>query len=470
MHHSMTRPRLARTARGRAATLLAATTIAASMLATTATPAVGHDPRDGGAQTVLPNLAHMSLADQPESVTSTCLWGMPLGPLDSLNILAPDTNVGYWYNRFDLPAGARVVLHGEFPHARFMSLTTYGTVAGQRGTALGGLSDVEIDPDPGSKNPFRPGTLRIGRRRSFTVTLSGDVDPGPGNRAANTYVGQAGQTADTQTIELVLRIYRPDIIRDMAGGVALPTPTLVLADGTAATGQDACDTLQVQSGIDKLDTTGMGVAPSTYLSLLSLPGAAPTHPAVDPIRFNRYFNPQWSLASFFRGTALESRIETLPTDLRPGFYATPANAYVSAYADRTFGPNPAGHNLLVLRGKLPTHPTTFYRNPFNNTAGKQVRYWSLCNYGSAIANPPLGPANTDCLFDEQIPTDRDGNFEIVVSLPRTAHATPSQSAASPGWTGPPPATASPEGTTGSSCSSSANNSPTRPSLRASTRC
>ena len=131
---------------------LTAVALAAGVIAATAGPAVadgGNDDR----RPVSAEQAHVSVAGQPASVTSTCFWGMPGGPLDGRNILGPETNVSYWYDRFQLPAGAHIVLHGEFPHARFMSLTSYGTVAGQRGTALGGLSDVDIDPDPAFAEP-----------------------------------------------------------------------------------------------------------------------------------------------------------------------------------------------------------------------------------------------------------------------------------------------------------------------------
>jgi hypothetical protein len=70
------------------------------------------------------------------------------------------------------------------------------------------------------------------------VTVRGDVDPGPGNRAPNTlYVGQVGLTDTTQFVELVYRIYRPDRGYDLAGGVVTPKPRLVRADGTTASGQ-----------------------------------------------------------------------------------------------------------------------------------------------------------------------------------------------------------------------------------------
>lgn len=364
-----------------------------------------------------------ALACQPASITQTCFWGAPAGRPDGLNALAPDTNVTYYYSLFQLPAGASVVLNGRFPHSRFMSFTAYTTLNGQRGVALTHLVDADITPDAGSQNPFLPGAKRTSHRRRYTVTLSGDVDPGAGNGVPNTlYAGQAGLTGGTQTVELILRVYRPDRNYNLAGGVRLPKPTVVLADGTQHRRQAACDAVQMQSGFDKLSIAGIGLADATYASLLAL--GPPTHPAVDPIHFDRFFNQARYLEPFWRGTAQEGQIASLPSDLQPGLYPTPANAYVYGYADRTFGPDPDGHNILVLHGKLPTHATTFMRNPQNDYAGKQVRYWSLCNYG-AIANPPLLPVNSDCLFDEEVPTDADGFYNIVVSLPedRPANAT-----------------------------------------------
>ena len=85
-------------------------------------------------------------------------------------------------------------------------------------------------------------------------------------------------------------------------------------------------------------------------------------------------------------------IGLLPQD-SPGLYATPSNAYISAYADRTIGPNTEGHNILVLHAKMPTHPETYEHDPVNDSAGVQVRYWSLCTTG-AIAEPPVLPADS----------------------------------------------------------------------------
>src|SRR5271154_5766103 len=113
----------------------------------------------------------------------TCFWGQPtsnVGPIDELdypvagtNTGAPDTNVVYYYTSFRLPAGATVTLRGQYPHARFFSLTTYvikGEVPGYPSTSI---YDEQIDPDPGSINPFRPGESRYGSNRSYSVTISG---------------------------------------------------------------------------------------------------------------------------------------------------------------------------------------------------------------------------------------------------------------------------------------------------------
>jgi hypothetical protein len=66
---------------------------------------------------------------------------------------------------------------------------------------------------------------------------------------------------------------------------------------------------------------------------------------------------------------------------------------------------------------MPTHPSTYTASGVNNYAGTQVRYWSLCNY-TAISKPTLFEAGSACLFDEEVPTNAEGDYTIVVSLPQ----------------------------------------------------
>jgi hypothetical protein len=369
--------------------------------------------------TALGNAGDGLIGDQPHRVTDTCFWKVPFRP-DTRNILALDTNVTYYYSSFYLPAGASVVFRGRFPHSRFMSLTSYLTTGGQAGLPATALNDVDIDPDPRATNPFRDGALRTAHRRLYTVTVRGDVDPGPGNRAPNTlYVGQPGQTNTTQFVELIYRIYRPDRGYDLAGGVETPKPLLVRADGTTISGQRLCEETQVVSGIAApIPPFGpsIGFPEAQYEAVLAL--GPPTHPAVEPTVWYRFFNQKRLAEPFFKGTVLEGNIATLPTALTSGLYATPANAYMIGYASRLLGPDPAGHNVIVLHAKMPTHATSFERTTVSDTGGKQVRYWSICNYGALVQEIGVGPVLMDgCLFDEQVPVDADGFYTIVVSLP-----------------------------------------------------
>jgi hypothetical protein len=353
---------------------------------------------------------------------AACFWGRPgvnVGPIDELsypveNELGPDTNVAYYYTRFQLPAGATVVLHGQFPHARFFSLTTYvvkGEVPGYPSTSI---YDEQIDPDPGSINPFRHGEDRDARSRSYTVTISGQTPPV--NPAPNTlYAGQEGATGDTQQIELMMRIYRPDKNLEANGGVPPPAPTLNLVGALPVVEEAAvCSALADVSGIENIITAHVGVPVSTYVHLREL--APAPHPATNPPTWERFFNNARVLVPFFRGAGepYESLIEQLPTGIAGGLYSTPSNAYMNAYVDRTIGPNTEGHNILVLHAKMPTHPETYEHNLLNESAGVEVRYWSLCGYGSVA---PLLPVRSSCLFDQEVPTNSNGEYTIVVSLP-----------------------------------------------------
>ena len=366
---------------------------------------------------------------QAQGPTEKCFWGTPeanIGPLDHLGEtvgpggqLGPDTNVVYYYSRFQLPAGATVTLHGQFPHSRFMSFTSYKTVGGEPGIAASAMSDFEISPDAGSVNPYLPGESRKAKHRSFTLTISGQTPPA--EPAPNTlYVGQEGHTEETQQVELVERIYRNDKNLATNGGVPLPAPTYNPTEGgPVADEAGVCSALSVVSGAENIVTTKIGVPSATYVKLRSeLPGTKEpaTHPATNPIRWERFFNSGYLVAPFYRGTALEGLIGGLNSESKPGFYPTPANAYISAYASRLFGPNAEGHNILVLHAKMPTHPTTYNNDKVNNSGGTQLRYWSISNY-TAISKNTLLEAGSTSLFDEQVPTNIHDEYTIVVSLP-----------------------------------------------------
>ena len=57
---------------------------------------------------------------------------------------------------FKIPAGAKIVMKGNFPHMRHWSFVTYT----EDGVPRDGMHDIEIEPDAGSSNPFRAGVRR----------------------------------------------------------------------------------------------------------------------------------------------------------------------------------------------------------------------------------------------------------------------------------------------------------------------
>jgi hypothetical protein len=153
-----------------------------------------------------------------------CAWGGEVST-DSINALFPENHAAYWAFVYTVRPGLHVRLTGEFPDARFMSLSVYKgeggafSVDGVDST----LTDHEIDPDAGTTNPWR---TRRGSPGTFTVDLVTSPRPGQSNvlplAPLDTPEGTQGR--------LVLRVYLP------AGGdfgtVALPTISLVTGDTT----------------------------------------------------------------------------------------------------------------------------------------------------------------------------------------------------------------------------------------------
>jgi hypothetical protein len=340
---------------------------------------------------------------------TTCFW-TDVVTRGVNNIDFPDTEASYWYARYRLPPGGKVVLRGEFPHARYMSFVSYSTVAGRSGSPTDHLTDASIKPDRGSLNPFAPWSPRfLPGRRSYTVTLSADAPPAPGQpREPNTlYTGRTETAGQAQAVEVILRIYTPDRSRNLTGDAGLPQPTYQAAGAANVDGQRLCDTLGTAGG----KIPNVAIPQAQYNALLAL-SPNPTHPAVNPIHWDTFFNNPRLAEPFYRGTPAAALIPGLPTAKTGGFYSNTDNSYVSAYVDRSFGPRRDGHNILVLTGRMPTTPATHDRNAFAR-GDTQLRYWSLCQ-NESIAS---GRVSSECLYDETVPTDRDRRFTVVVSLP-----------------------------------------------------
>ncbi len=327
---------------------------------------------------------------------ANCFW---IGPFDrdqldnpDVNVAYPDFGAGYWAARFNLPAGARMVLEGRYPHARYVSLNAY-----RGGNPTDTLPDVEIEPRRGGTNPFRAGARRdLGRKlRQWKVrVLDRPAPQRSSRRRANTLYAESSGGVQ----ELMYRVYVPDRGRGSKAGGGLPKPTVVLADGTRLSRRQACD------AVNDPDRTlpSLTVPVPVYEGLVNTPGADfETAPAFSPLRWEAFFNFRYALSVYQVGTPSEPEREDLDHSQVGGQYSNGDARYVVGPINRAYG------EILVLRGKMPTFPHT--RGGESRMSEGDVRYWSLCQNES-----PVTTSVVSCLYDEQVPLDRGRRFTVVV--------------------------------------------------------
>jgi hypothetical protein len=341
---------------------------------------------------------------------ATCFWEGPISTerpttrgFDGRNFNFPEESATYWLARFRLPPGSKLLLRGQYPYGRYMSINSYTD-----GEPVDALSDIDIAPDPGSVNPFIAGARRDLPNRSWTVTVVADPPPETGAREPNTIYGN--QSGD-RPIELLYRVYEPDPGRDLTGGTGLPAQELVRADGTTASGDAACAEVNDPNREIPVDT----IPADLWRTGRSTPPCdAETNPAYDPPRWERFFNIEYAalaVVSDCTDEGREARLSTQP-EVRGGFYSNRDSAYIYSHLAGEFGP------VLVLRGMLPRFPRT-YEQPAKMPSG-DVRFWSLCTGESRVTT-----RTPDCLSDRQVLEQSGRSYTIVVSkqADRPANAT-----------------------------------------------
>jgi hypothetical protein len=339
-----------------------------------------------------------------ERPLATCFWEGPISTnqpstrgFDGRNFNFPEESATYWLARFNLPQGARVELRGGYPHGRYMSLNAYSD-----GAPTDSLSDIAITPDAGAVNPFVAGNRRDGTRRGWHVGVLNEAVPA--QRAPNTIYARP---QPGQPIELAYRVYEPDRGRDLTGDTGLPEASVVMADGTVLEGEAACAAI---NDTDRSITVQTIPAP-VWRGATS---CRPNHPAFDPVRWERFFNLDYSSASVpadCTDAGYQARHQDEP-EVRGGLYSNRDSAYIYAHLSRGLGP------VLVMQGTLPVYPRT--RNGQRTMAAAQLRFWSLCTGESRVTT-----RTPDCLADRQVEIDAARRYTVVVSraADRPANAT-----------------------------------------------
>ncbi|MGW5112254.1 hypothetical protein [Nocardia sp. NPDC004123] len=377
-----------------------------------------------------------------------CFWHNGAYGAHDINTAYPDADATYWGATFNRPAGSTLTLEGEFPHSRYFSLISYDLL----GAAVDGLADYQIDPNSGATNPFRAGEHRDATDRAFTVNVVDKQNPGftlnhhsteaPRNvlyTKSNTAASNLPVVGGLIPEILLTRVYVPDAGLPLTGGVPLPQPKLVLKDGTVLTGQAACQALHSEDDrtATNLATGSLNLNLNTYRALRYpdklnapcnvLPGIAEsliapgcptiytapsalvqvprqvpdTFPATYPAQWRSQYDRRYLLQLYTGDNAPGA--ESNPTRSGGGgFFPNVDNNYIRTALNRKFG------KVVVLQGKLPTTPITFHGD--NIMGSGQVRYTSFCMNESVYTTAVM-----DCAYDEQIPTDKDGNYTIVIS-------------------------------------------------------
>ena len=326
-----------------------------------------------------------------------CFW---VGTLhaDTYNILSPDLAVTYWISQFKLPAGGKLELEGQYPHARYVSFASYNPI----GQPVDSLADDSISADVGSTNPFLPGASRNSAQRNYTIKvqakpMQAGVRVDEASRPSNTLF----VPTDEPSYQVWMRVYATDKGLGPKGGVELPKPVMTLADGRRVDGSELCSQFVLKEGAVR----DFRASKEGNKTMFQIPGAyAPYHPAKPgPVEWNGFYNPKLVVANTLFGTPFQPLRAVFDTARKAGFYSTLDNVYMTTYVDNRYG------DALVMRGKAPRTPHTFMADA-TMASDVDMRYWSFCK-GRSIADGAVD----SCVFDEQVPQDAAGHYTVVMS-------------------------------------------------------
>jgi len=329
-------------------------------------------------------------------------------PIQNPNLWT-DTQSTYFFSRMAIPAGSSVTLRGNYPNVRYFQFALYKAARNTFVSIGEEFAGQEIEPDPGSTNPFKVGANRLAQPRNFTLRiLAADPPSDPKRRDTNTlYAGKDGGE-----LQGVLRIYLSDRGSDGAGwGPAaspfgargLPDYSATLADGSI---------LNAAQVVERFARPILGNTkqPLTAEQWVELVQAKDNDPNLDPATAPARKDPKWEKFWTLRyslGGAFKSPAEREKIPYAGAMEGGGDGPYLIIYLSRKFGP------LFVMRGKMPVFPNTYAGVDGSGLAvmpDAQTQYWSLVSCEAA----PSGQI-ADGVTDMQVPRDADRNYTIVVS-------------------------------------------------------
>jgi hypothetical protein len=347
----------------------------------------------------------------PDQMQPGEAWAVrPARPVNMAGLYGsfPDPNCTYLVvPAFYAPFGSRLVIEGEFPYARFMSIQVTPSFNpasyhydGGVGVGEVPIVDADIEPLPGHTNPFRPGADRTAAQRGYRVEFDltmGDpvrLNPAfrppffraPGNRRQAGAIqlqgpwGQAASNGHKRGVwnvgQIWIRYYLPDRDKGALAGVDLPRIWCELPDGRKFWVQtDKSKFLNRVNRATRLRDDGF-LRPNPAKLHGSQSGWYKQAGIFRAVVTGIALGTNWAGPAYVhlldRGVA--GRSESLP----------PPNNYEQSATSCTYidylvrGMSIESGRVVVLTGKLPTFPDTVGGNPRFSPA--EMRYWSLTGY------------------------------------------------------------------------------------------
>jgi polyhydroxybutyrate depolymerase len=385
----------------------------------------------------------------------------------------PDNTYYLWRYDKPLPAGTRILIEGDFPHARLMSFQVCAPWnARQLVTADGvGLPEIhildeDIVPDPGHVNPYLPGADRNARKRHFhlafelrdgdAVALNPQAALPPYRAPGNLRIGCTGTAAPgslagagkTHGPVVYMRMYLPDR-HEPYGGVEPPVIRIQLpgqvpelapisrgmpinrrkfidgyaladnparADGLSVKEAEANAELEAyaRNAVAKGGTPGYDV-PSVHRLLDDPDGSLRLYKNFQTPYLITYFKDYATDAEGCRSKLPKRYLRAFGAMGPPGPGVVPPgdDEHVSDHhIYNTYlvsAANLRPGQFLVFRGKAPKTPRTLNGNP-TMEASDQLRYWNI----TLQAGQPTRLTPVINIGDEDVVLNARGEYTIVI--------------------------------------------------------
>jgi hypothetical protein len=353
-------------------------------------------------------------APAPPGVFPGCSWPIETTPTKA-NLAAPDPYATYWTTPFLAGPGDSVIIRGSFPTTRFMSFVVYNdsfqdftnTVRGK--SVPSDLSDYQIAPDRGSKNPWR--TSEAGKRLRFRIRILPAVSALEQRSENAIPMIDQNPPADPQGPPgvgyVIFRTYIPS-----GGNVSVQLPAMTVThDGRTAT-LPQCNPSSSAAQQKKIANL------ATVLSRLKNIRAG---------EFSSIHSGDFSAKSTSCTSNCNPSLQYFGPSAaaKAGLFPNPVNGYL----EMNFTPE-KGH-VVVTHGRAPSSPTDVGRGTLGDSIGAhptpwpntkfQVRYWSVSNYVATKPYPLVKVGQGAKVIFGGIPdyltTLRDGYYTVVSSLP-----------------------------------------------------